>query len=136
MYNTILVPIDLSHKERFRPMLDVARKMANENSRIILLTVIEEVPAYIMTQLPAETVSKSLQTAEEELKSIARQYEVMAEVEVRSGHASRTILEAAEEKGVELIVIASHRPDWEDYLIGSTAARVVRHAECSVHVLR
>jgi nucleotide-binding universal stress UspA family protein len=33
-------------------------------------------------------------------------------------------------------VIASHRPGMADLLIGSTAAQVVRHAPCAVHVLR
>lgn len=136
MYNAVLVPINLSHKDRFRPMLDVARKLVNDTSRIILLTVVEEVPGYIMSQLPADTVAKSLESATTELKSIARQYDLKAELDVRTGHAPTVILEAADEKGVDLIVIASHRPGWEDYLIGSTAARVVRHAQCSVHVIR
>jgi|SRR5690606_17635674 universal stress protein F len=136
MYNAILVPIHLGHKDRFRPMLDVARKLAAENARIILLTVVEEIPSYIMSQLPADIATKSLESATEELKAVARQYDLRAELDVRSGNASRAILETAEEKGVDLIVIASHRPGWEDYLIGSTAARVVRHAECSVHVIR
>ncbi len=136
MYNAILVPIHLSHKERFRPMLDVARRVAGEKARIILLTVVEEVPAYIMSQLPAETATKSLEFATEELKSVAKQFDLQAEITVRSGNAARSILTVAEEKGVDLIVIASHQPGWEDYLIGSTAARVVRHAECSVHVIR
>ena len=32
--------------------------------------------------------------------------------------------------------IASHRPDITTYLLGSNAAAVVRHAECSVLVVR
>jgi universal stress protein F len=33
-------------------------------------------------------------------------------------------------------VIASHRPGIQDYFLGSTASRVVRHANCTVHVMR
>ena len=40
------------------------------------------------------------------------------------------------ETDTDCVVIASHRPGLQDYLLGSTAARVVRHAACSVHVLR
>ena len=36
----------------------------------------------------------------------------------------------------DCIVIGSHKPGLIDYLLGSTAARVVRHAPCAVHVLR
>jgi len=42
----------------------------------------------------------------------------------------------AQEKGVDLIIIASHRPGLQDYFLGSTAAKVVRHAKCSVLVIR
>ena len=35
-----------------------------------------------------------------------------------------------------MIVIASHDPGLVDYLLGSVAARVVRHAHCSVLVTR
>ncbi len=52
------------------------------------------------------------------------------------GHSGTTILEWAEANGVDCIVVASHRPGLTDYLLGSTAGRVVRHAACSVHVVR
>jgi nucleotide-binding universal stress UspA family protein len=35
-----------------------------------------------------------------------------------------------------LIVMNSHRPDLRDHLIGSNASQVVRHASCSVLVVR
>ncbi len=36
----------------------------------------------------------------------------------------------------DMVIIASHRPDITTYLLGSNAAAVVRHAECSVLVVR
>ena len=39
-------------------------------------------------------------------------------------------------QGVDLIIVASHRPGLQDYFLGSTAAKVVRHAKCSVLVIR
>ena len=59
-----------------------------------------------------------------------------AEARVVMGHAGRTIVEFAKEHEVDLIVMNSHRPGIGDYFLGSTAARVVRHAQCSVHVIR
>ncbi len=35
-----------------------------------------------------------------------------------------------------MIVMASHRPEMSDYLLGPNAARVVRHARRSVSVIR
>ena len=46
------------------------------------------------------------------------------------------ILAFAEEVGGDLIVVGSHRPAMKDYLLGTNAARVVRHARCSVLVAR
>ncbi|TPQ46867.1 universal stress protein UspA, partial [Prosthecomicrobium hirschii] len=34
------------------------------------------------------------------------------------------------------IVVSSHRPSMATYLIGSNAAKIVRHAPCSVMVVR
>ena len=46
------------------------------------------------------------------------------------------ILGVAEEAGADLVVVGSHRPAMKDYLLGTNAARVVRHARCSVLVAR
>jgi len=46
------------------------------------------------------------------------------------------ILRAAEKLRVDVIVMGSHRPALKDYLLGPNAARVVRHAACSVYVVR
>jgi nucleotide-binding universal stress UspA family protein len=53
-----------------------------------------------------------------------------------TGHSARSILDYAEAHDVDCIVIASHRPGLQDFFLGSTAARVVRHATCAVHVVR
>ena len=62
--------------------------------------------------------------------------DVPGELIVREGSIYAEILSASRELGVDLIVMASHRPEMKDYLIGSNAARVVRHAPCSVMVVR
>jgi nucleotide-binding universal stress UspA family protein len=55
---------------------------------------------------------------------------------VIEGHSGRSILDHAAENDVDCIIIASHRPGMQDYFLGSTAAQVVRHATCAVHVVR
>lgn len=52
------------------------------------------------------------------------------------GSISAEILSAAEEAKADLIVMASHRPEMLDYLIGPNAVHVVQHARCSVLVVR
>ena len=48
----------------------------------------------------------------------------------------RVILATAKKVRADLIVMAAHRPEFRDYLLGPNAYRVVRHAECSVLVVR
>ena len=54
---------------------------------------------------------------------------------VRVGNVYEEILKLADEISCDLIVMASHRPELKDYLLGPNAARVVRHANCSVLVV-
>ena len=55
---------------------------------------------------------------------------------VRNGTVYEEILRIAGETGCDLIVIGAHRPELRDYLLGPNAARVDRHANCSVLVVR
>ncbi|MSP21072.1 MAG: universal stress protein, partial [Alphaproteobacteria bacterium] len=55
---------------------------------------------------------------------------------LRSGSITHEIIGAAKARGADLIVMTSRRPEMRDYPIGANAAQVVRHAPCSVLVLR
>jgi len=57
--------------------------------------------------------------------------------EVREGDARHVILEYAAEWRADLIVLGSHgRTGLDRFLIGSVSENVVRHAPCSVEVVR
>ena len=140
MQKTVLVPIDVSQiDDIFDPMLSVAQTLAAaSNAQIVLLNVIEELPGYVDIQLPGGIHEKAESDATAALKGIKSKWGLpeSAEILVRTGHPSRTILEVAEALNSDVIVLASHDPGLADYLLGSVAARVVRHAHCSVHVVR
>jgi nucleotide-binding universal stress UspA family protein len=55
---------------------------------------------------------------------------------VGEGNVYEAVLTMAEQREIDLIVIGAHRPELRDYLLGPNAARVVRHAKCSVLVVR
>lgn len=136
MYKTILVPIDMAHVVEGRANLDLAAQHAADGAKIILLNVVEDIPGWAAAELPADLLTNSQASAREELKKLASSSGMDSEVEVRMGHSYHTILEVAEEKKADLIIVASHRPGLQDYFLGSTAAKVVRHAKCSVLVIR
>ncbi len=136
MYKSILVPIQFGDEEHEKVKIAMARKLGGKAARIIVSHVIEEVPGYVATNLPLGLLEKSQAAAQREVEALAASADPAAEVDVRTGHAATTILEIAEEKGADLIIIGSHRPGLQDYLLGSTAARVVRHSNSSVLVVR
>ena len=139
MPKNILVPIDISQEATIAGLLEATKTLlVDPNDRVFLLNVIEELPPYVDIQLPAgihERAESDAVAALEGIKSDGGLPESTA-ILVRTGHASRTILEEAEKIGSDVIVLASHDPGLADYLLGSVAARVVRHAHCSVHVVR
>jgi universal stress protein F len=136
MYNTILVPIDMAQAEKGKSTIEIARKLSGEDTQILLLHVIEDIPNWVAAEMPAGILEKSRQSMQEELQAIANASSIKADVLIRSGHPYRTILDKADEEEVDLIIIASHKPGLQDYFLGSTAAKVVRHAKCSVLVVR
>ena len=136
MYKTILVPIDIAHLAEGKLTIDLAVQHASEDTRIVLLNVVEEIPGWAAVSIPAEIIQKSSTDSQNELKAVANASGRKMDVMVRTGHSYSTILDVAEEIDADLIIIASHRPGLQDYFLGSTAAKVVRHAHCSVLVTR
>lgn len=136
MYKTILVPIDLSDLDKGKATIDIAQRLGDEGCRIRLLYVVEDIPSYVAAELPTGLVDKSKANAQEQLGGVAAAAGKNIDVDVRAGHAKTCILEVADEMGADLIIIGSHRPGLQDYLLGSTAGRVVRHSTCSVLVVR
>lgn len=65
--------------------------------------------------------------------------EKQANIETKAviGYEKETILEEAENWGADLIIVGSHgRGFWGRMLLGSISDAVVRHAKCSVLVVR
>ena len=115
--------------------MKLARAMKNEGGEIIAIHVYEPLQGSASTYVSEEAVASALQHAKDTL--IAR---VVGQPDVQSelikGHPGRAITDYAEKIGADCIIIGSHEPGLMDFLLGSTAARVVRHAQCAVHVLR
>lgn len=133
MYSNILVPVAGDHSGTTDAALAAARALAEEGATITALTVVEAIPTYVAAEIPHDI------TEEAKAHALAGLREYVGEgirAEVVSGHAARTINDFASARGVDCIVIASHRPGLADYFLGSTASHVVRHAPCSVHVVR
>ena len=135
MYTHILLPVAMEHNPNADGAMQVAQTLAGESGKITILNVVELIPGYVDAHVPAAVKAENIETSKAAIKELADTYE-RAEPVVLYGHPANTILDFAANNEVDCIVIASHKPGLTDYLIGSTAARVVRHAQCAVHVVR
>ncbi len=141
MFKEILLPIDLGDVESSRKAVSTALDLGrSQGARLHLMCVVPGYSMSIVSQyFPKGFEEKSLAEAAKQLdefiaKSIPS--EIDSQAIVANGTVYEEILRAAKNVGCDLIVMASHRPELKDYLLGPNAARVVRHANCSVLVVR
>lgn len=134
MYNKILVPLALDHGISEKT-LAVAESLRSVGGQITALHVYEIPQGTVAALMGEDRVQQGLRVANSLLKEKTANLDHVI-TEIVRGHAYRSIVEVAEKGGFDCIVIGSHKPGLSDYLIGSTAARVVRHAKCTVHVHR
>jgi nucleotide-binding universal stress UspA family protein len=141
MYRNVLVPIDLSDKHSWRKALPTAIALCQAfQSRLHVVAV---VPAFGLPMVgqyfPDGYEDKLRQQAARQLKALVAE-QVPEEVPTRrivaEGKIYREILNAAKTIPADLIVMGSHHPELKDYLLGPNADKVVRHADCSVMVVR
>ncbi len=137
--NKVLLPIDLGQDAATERVMEQAKALSERaETTFLLLYVMDEIPSFVEAEIPSELLSSHEANAREQLRECARAYglEDRSEPLVRRGPAHHEIVKAAEEAGADLIVMPSHQPSGADILLGSTAASVIRHAHCSVMVLR
>ena len=135
MYKNILVPIAFDTDHAPDAALKAARTLAEKGARVTLLHVMPDVPGYAITYMPEGYNVELKRSIQAELDQLASGFDEAVGV-IREGHASHEILDWIDANPTDCVIVASHRPGRQDYVLGSTASHVVRHAPCSVMVLR
>lgn len=136
LYQSILLPVDIAHTETALAMFEKAKAMLAPGGKMMVAYAVPDIPAYVTFEMPDGFLPTTMRKAERTLRELVTKAGVDADVEILSGQAARAVLAAADSAKADLIIVASHRPGLSDYLLGSTAARIVRHAQCSVLVMR
>lgn len=135
MYTNILVPVVFDPDNSPDAALKVAKAISTDGARVTILHVIEELPGYATRYVAGDFIEQSRAEVKNRLDEIAALVPG-GEAMVVTGHSARTILEWSETHGNDCIIVSSHKPGVQDYFLGGTAARVVRYAQCAVHVVR
>jgi universal stress protein F len=132
----ILVAIDLARGGGNDMVMTAALKLANAmDGTVSALHVISPPPSYVVAEIPMDILQNRVTKAEEDLRELAERYGC-SDTMVCEGSPAAEIMDYAEKIDADLIVLHSHDPDLSDYFLGSVAGRVVRHAHCSVHIVR
>ena len=143
MPQNIVALVDLEDEISWRKALPTAIDHAKHSgARLYVLTVVPD-GMFRMTAvaqiIPDDYEQKLTDEAKERLTTLIREQAVEGlEVEptVRLGSVYKAALDFARDVGAELIVMGAHQPEMADYLLGSNASQIVRHAKCSVWVVR
>ena len=135
MYSKILIPVMTGEGQEYQKSFKVAQSLASTETRFTLLHVMEPMPSFVEAEVHSDVLADAGKEVRLELYQMAISL-ANSEVRVISGRAGHSIVTYADQYGTDCIVIASHRPGLSNYFLGSTASRVVRHANCSVHIVR
>lgn len=149
MASKTLVPIDLADMETSAKVLAAGVDHAKQQkSNLVVMTVVPNMVTgvdfryairgemggsedYDLKAIVQDTLDRLNEVLADQLPKGMK-----AETIVRHGSVYEEILETADDIKADQIVIGAHRPQLADYLLGPNTARVVRHAKCSVNVVR
>lgn len=139
MYKKILVPVDLSHLDKLSKALNTSIDIAKHyKATLHYVTVTNRTPS---------SVAHNTRELEDELRLFAEEqgkdhgidtnYSLI-ETPDTAVELEKRLVEAIEDTGADLIIMASHKPGLGDKLhfIHSNAAKLVKDTEISVFVVR
>lgn len=143
MFEKLIVPIDLEEESSWRKALPVAVDYARHTgAELHVMTVVPDdmLRMTVVAQLiPEGYEQKLMENTKERLANLIETQVsdgVSVRQGVRQGSIYREIIRYARDCQADLIIMAAHRPEIADFLLGPNAAQVVRHADCSVWTIR
>lgn len=141
MYKNILLTVDLEHPSAQVKSVPIAVELCRQNnSTLHVLTVVPDFGMSIVAQyFPKDYEEEVAKTELDLLKSFVHDNipdDIKVQHIVGRGNVYESILNVAERINADLIIVQALRPELHKFHLGPNAARVVRHAECSVLVVR
>lgn len=142
MYKDILLTVDLANLDDETRAVEFTVEYAKAfGSTLHILTVVPDFGLSIVgTYFPQDHEKSAVAKANSALRAFTAKVippDIRYRHIVDHGVIYRIILHYARQIGCDLIVMSSGRKvDLDDFLLGPNAARVTRHAKCSVLVVR
>ncbi|WP_424944907.1 universal stress protein [Aliiroseovarius crassostreae] len=143
MTKTILCAVDINRPKEDRKVLERAAQLAVlDKAQLDVITVVPDFGANIVGAYLQDHHVETAQDKAKQLLNDLSEAALGAEVNAKTRHivavgsVYEKVLETARLGKADLIVIGAHRQDFKDYLLGPNAARIVRHSDASVYVVR
>lgn len=143
MSGIVLCALDISQPHHERPVLRRAAQLAKiDDARLDVITVVPDfgssvVSRYFSAEFHERAVAETQQVLTDFVnETLGDGADDSIRHIVATGTVHQEVLRAADAENASVIVIGSHRPILQDYLLGPNAAHVVRHSNCSVFVVR
>ena len=145
----VLAPIDITDAETTKKVLEAAVAQTKAlNGALHVMTVVPDIVSgldwryairgetggsaeFDMSKVVAECLERLNQMVADQTPE-----GMSAKTIARHGTVYEQVLKVAEEIEADQIVMGAHRPGLGDFLLGPNTARIVRHATCSVNVIR
>ena len=134
MHKKIIVSLALDHGIS-QEALAMARHLKGDDGEIIAVHVYEPPNSTVTAYVSEDIVKRAVDGARAKLHNRVAEASDVTPVMLQ-GQPGRAITDYAEKIGADCIIMGSHKPGLSDYFLGSTSSRVVRHAPCSVYVIR
>jgi nucleotide-binding universal stress UspA family protein len=140
MFKKVLVPVDLAEPELGQLAVGLAAELAVlAGGQVRVVHVLSDLPYGLGVFLPPNLTGNLETSAHATLREMASRADIPAgrsSFTVRTGIAYHEVLAEVRAWGADLVIVGSHDLSKASYLLGSNAEKIVRHAECSVLVMR
>lgn len=143
MSNSILCAIDVSTAGEDEMVIKRAAQMAElDGAQLDVVTVLPDFGMSVVGSFFDQShADEALANAKKALKAevqnaLGAERDKAVRHIVAVGKVYDEVLKVAKEAKSTLIIVGAHKPDFKDYLLGPNAARIVRHSNVSVYVVR
>ncbi len=137
MYNCIMVPVDLAHKDKLAKAIEVAADLAQLYTAALHFVGVTATPPSEVAHNPEEFAQLLARFAADEGARLG--LDISAETVISHDPAvdlDNDLDREIHELGADLVVMASHVPHFREYVFASNAGYLASHTEVSVLVVR
>jgi nucleotide-binding universal stress UspA family protein len=137
MYKTIIIPVDLEHRETLDKALMVGADLAKHYGAELHLVGVTHAAPGAVAHNPKEFAEKLDAFASGQTNKHGVTFKAKAMVSHDPAvDLDQTLEQAASEIGADLVVMASHVPGFFEHIFASRAGYLASHTSLSVFVVR